>query len=234
MKKLLSFCFIIICTLTLSSCGLLKYLENTNNPESNSAISVEVSSDDKLEVSNISYYSYYNHENKSTSVKLDSNNLNYYFEPLKDDHFGNVKVGEDSNGEQINIYLVFKIENIELVRDLKVKMDFSNVEPFTQAVEKGYIKLPEIANDDYYLIKEGVIIAKECVKEDGTIIINASFSWGECFNYMNPSVYYDEDPEGIKVEYDEMSNTLNDFKNILNNEDTEKLFYSIHIDVNAK
>jgi hypothetical protein len=62
------------------------------------------------------------------------------------------------------------------------------------------------SNDNYY-VEKGT--------DKVSFTININFNWGTTFGNMNPSLYYDNDEEGLKVSDADVQKTLEDFRALL-------------------
>lgn len=53
--------------------------------------------------------------------------------------------------------------------------------------------------------------------------VDITFEWGELFNFMNPGDYYDIDPTGKEITFEEMKETLSEFHNLADSKNPQFL-----------
>lgn len=233
MKKI-SFIFLLIfISFSLCSCD---FLFTPIEEQIKSNYQVNLSTDGDFTLDRIRFYYEYNHEDPSKSIEVSDELLEFSFDAKKNDFSGRIKCGDDSF-EKVNLFMVTKVLSDDVLDDILVKMEIENIENFNSAVENGFIILPSCVNDSgLTLMQDGKIVVSNnelVIHDDGTIVICISFKWGEKFNYQNPSIYYDDDPVGANISYEEVVETLDNLKNLLSEDNLNNKFH-ISLYVKAK
>lgn len=134
------------------------------------------------------------------------------FDAVKGDSTGRIKhqpEAEDDAGEQLNLTLSGKVTNIASLgaqpssnNANMLKIEVALPDTLKAAIAAGYLTVQYTVGDngsDTDIPSDNIIWVKPVASEngEGTFSITLKFGWGEKFDEMNPSLYYDQitDPE---------------------------------------
>ena len=223
-RNLVVFGLMLFMGIALTSTGFAAWvLSQDTNKEVTGNVEVGTVTDNQLQIADLKYYTAYDalDSTKNKSVELDSEGnpiFNFKFEPTEEDTTGRVK----NNGvdfEQMTLYIVGKVTPTVAVANFNVSLSFTQAEQIQAAVDKGYIVLPEFAKEGGANVTLGGTSTggNATLNADGTFVIKVSFAWGTTFGGVNPGEYYDL-PETSTIGYEEMKNTLMNFRQLVHNE----------------
>lgn len=130
----------------------------------------------------------------------------YQFEPAKDDNTGRVRLEKSVDGsvvpyEQLTFTITGKITNPDILASLTVEVELPA--GIQAAITEGFIVAPECA---------GKAIEVTVDKKTGEFSYEIAFGWGSKFGNINPSLYYDNNEEGLKVSNADVKKNLEDLR----------------------
>ena len=136
----------------------------------------------------------------------------YQFEPAKDDNTGRVRLEKSVDGsvvpyEQLTFTITGKISHPDILASLTVEIELPA--GIQAAIAEGFIVAPACA-------EKAIEVTVD--KKTGEFSYEIAFGWGTKFGKtesvagMNPSLYYDNNEEGLKVSNAEVKKTLEDLR----------------------
>lgn len=127
------------------------------------------------------------------------------FDAPLEDNSGRFRYQDDGNGyyEHLSVLLEGRVMPMNFIAKATLKMDCStdydpDATPIQDAIEKKYIELLTWDGGGDYL-SEPVSMPLTDYQESNDskkFSVNVGFRWGEAFNHMNPTVYFDDMNEG--------------------------------------
>ncbi len=141
----------------------------------------------------------------------------FAFEPKENDKSGRVQ-GNGEAYESLSVEVICTIKKISFVENITVSFTLSD--GVKAAVDAGYIVAPEISETpieittlDLRCGEDGYWEYNPDTSDDSAILtVKLEFKWGEKFGNMNPGEYYDNDPTGMAVAFEDMKRELDTFK----------------------
>lgn len=159
-----------------------------------------------------------NMEFKNIATYLDDGvtpSSDYYFEPAAGDKSGRVRLGGEQS-ESLELDVKGELWRVQNLGSITGRITLSNEDKakLDSAIDKGYIVAPTAYQDSELPLwtKGTSAITKDenftetTAKDDDsgddvmTFTYKVFFEWGDAFNGLNPSVYFDEDDDGKAVE----------------------------------
>ena len=135
--------------------------------------------------------------------------------------------GNGEEDECLSIVVTGTITNAYELGKLEAKLELPS--SIQQAVTQGYLIAPDSANKTLNVYTAATESQAETRHNDlaitfsgennstATFSYTVKFAWGEKFNNMNPSLYYDEDPIGKEVSNEDMAEEMKVFRALLAN-----------------
>ena len=188
-RRIITFCGLLFLSIALISTGFAAWITSANSIiDKYGSMDVGVITEGLINIDDISL------TNKSFS-----------FNPLSTDINGRVR-GDGENPECLSITVTGLINPADAVSN--VKLELIVPDSITKACDDGYIVAPECMNN---LVNITNLTLDE--KTNSYIFsYTMTFGWGEVFNYMNPGIYFDLDPEGKNISNLEANNILKQFR----------------------
>ena len=177
-------------------------------------VNVGVVTDAKVSFSDVSFL-------KESDEDKDYNRIS--FDAAVDDDEGRVRY-DGNNGEHLSVSLTGKVNAYRFVT--KCTYLLSVPESVLKAIDIGYIAL-DTGNGKYEEAKDYIANAQpfsltpildESSGEDTGIAsfsIDIGFIWGEYFEGMNPSVYYDDETYTKDKTIEEIASEFNEFRRVM-------------------
>lgn len=136
--------------------------------------------------------------------------FNFLFEPAEGDvkadgnrvHLEDLGDGQTGPHESLKLVFSGSLTNPGNLKENGLTVQLSVPAGIKKAAELNYIVLPDC-------IDAAKVITLEA---DGTFECVVEFKWGSAFKGMNPSKYFDEDTDGIKVSNPEVRKTLENLR----------------------
>ena len=192
-RKIILFAVFVFISIALISTGFAAWvMSNDATVDANGNVSVGVVADSSLGI---------------TINKDAFEAFKYQFEPKEDDNSGRVRLEkattENPNPahEQLSFTIKGTITNPDILAKLTVEIELPA--GIQTAIAEGYIVAPVCANG---------AVEVEVNPETGAFEYEVAFTWGSKFGNINPSLYYDNDAEGLKVSDAEVKTTLEDLR----------------------
>ena len=163
-----------------------------------------------------------------TTLADDLEGFYFSFDPLISDVSGRVHYGESEYGPE-SLWMRIKgvIGPIEVLKDVSIELSLP--ESVNKAVNKGYIKLPDVATKQIvFTYGNGLSLVEG---SDSLLEFNYEyqFEWGSAFNHQNPGLYYDLDEAGKNVPMTKVQETLLDLRACVYGYDEELAeIYDLH------
>lgn len=181
-RKIILFAVFVFISIALISTGFAAWVMSSDaQVDANGNVSVGTVSDAslKIEVTNLE------------AIKA----FSFQFEPAKDDETGRVRIDSETKlSEVLSLPIEGKISNISVLAENGLTIQMVLPEGMHKAIELGYINAPACAS----VMEDGVLVAKPqviTVTPDGlgggTFSTDLTFTWGDTFKNVNPSLYYD-------------------------------------------
>ena len=226
-RKLIMFGVSVFASLAITATGFATWVLSADaSRNTEGGIEIASVSDASISIENLAF--------------LDTNGqapiTNFKFEPAKDDDQGRVKT--DGEFEDMDIRIGWTIENYEYVASTFI--EFKIPEGVYNAMQKGYLELPSSfarKNDsnglhvietvdgvNYYVYQFNApaitasgntpdeLLSWTVSGENVDFILTLKFNWGDAFANTNPSIYYDQNAEGLAADFDTVKATLIDIK----------------------
>lgn len=218
-RKAILFGLLVFVAIGLVSTGFASWMMSSSAKSTSSGnVSVGIIQSANLEFDSIELYKlqeYYNpvtneysvDEVMVTSLETNLEGFIFSFEPHLNDNTGRVHYGESEYGsESMTMVIRGVIGPVSVLKDVTIELVLPDF--IEKAVEAGYIDIPECATKPKTLtLGHGLEVSNvdtRKVQFEYTI----SFKWGSAFNYMNPGLYYDEDPSGMNLSMEEIMKDL--------------------------
>ena len=115
----------------------------------------------------------------------------FQFEPAEGDNTGRVRLDKETPEihEELTFTITGKISNPEILAENGLTIQMTLPAGMAKAIELNYIVAPECVAAPKAIT----------VNENGEFTYTITFTWGAAFNSMNPSLYYDNDADGLLV-----------------------------------
>ncbi len=236
-RKLVMFGVAIFASLSITATGFAAWVLSTDaNREVEGGVELGSVSDAGVEIENLTFLD----KNGDALIK------NFKFEPAAGDVDGRVRADDKGNVEDMDILIGWTIKNYQNVAESRIDFKVpesiqnaidkkyislpaefvlrtiseENTAPDTEEIEgKTYYVYEFDASGIQQTGKKGDLSYTYIQKNGITDVefkLLLKFNWGEAFDKMNPSEYYDftygEDGKGDKVPYDEVKRTLLELK----------------------
>ncbi len=154
---------------------------------------------------------------------------------------------DGKHSEKMTVIVKGSITRAEYLKEIQYRV--SMPVGVIQAAREGYIDISDFYKTDEngeYLedaygnfvpvtmslpVDKEKLYENEDRPEDGSIWefeFELKIYWGDAFQRMNPSLYYDETEEGLRANEEEIERTLNDMRNIILNGE-EQAVYTVHL-----
>ena len=226
-RKLIMFGVSVFASLAITATGFATWVLSADaSRNTEGGIEIASVSDASISIENLAF--------------LDTNGqapiTNFKFEPAKDDDQGRVKT--DGEFEDMDIRIGWTIENYEYVASTFI--EFKIPEGVYNAMQKGYLELPSsfarkndsnglhvietVDSVNYYVYQFNApaitasgntpdeLLSWTVSGENVDFILTLKFNWGDAFANTNPSIYYDQNAEGLAADFDTVKATLIDIK----------------------
>ena len=198
-RKIILFAVFVFISIALISTGFAAWvMSNDATVDANGNVSVGVVADSSLGI-----------EFNKTEFEA----FTYQFEPAEGDNTGRVRLEkattENPNPahEQLSFTIKGKITNPDILAKLTVEIELPA--GIQTAITEGFIVAPACANG---------AVEVNVDKVTGEFEYEIAFQWGTKFGKtelvagLNPSLYYDNNEEGLKVSDAEVKTTLEDLR----------------------
>ena len=168
------------------------------------------------------------------TIDNDDNLGSFVLDTKKIDNRGAVRSDATTTQEEnLSITITGSITNFDYLGKLNIRLSaLEDEDTFLEdAVEKGYIVLPECASiDGYNFTNEEINAVKNA---SGKFSYTISLKWGSAFNYLNPGFYYDnevyEKDKWVAITENKFEGTGEDIKATLT--DLRRTFHDVPSDI---
>ena len=218
-RKVILFGLLVFLAIGLISTGFASWMMSSSaKSESSGNVNVGIIQSANLEFETIELYKLQESYNPTTdeytidevlvtSLETNLEGFVFSFEPHLNDSTGRVHYGESELGsESLTMIIRGVVGPISVLRDVTISINLP--ESINKAVEAGYIDVPECYEKPKVLtLGHGLEVSNEDTRKV-RFEYTVSFKWGSAFNYMNPCLYFDEDPSGMNTPIDEVKKDL--------------------------
>lgn len=236
-RKIIVFGVLVFMSIALISTGFAAWIMSSDAKENvDGNVTVGVVSDSSISFENIEVYVANGAASCDTLITDQDpatagiQGANFNFEPLKDDKTGRVRY-DGTSFENISIRVKGNLTGADSIGAFTYTLAI----PYSVfcAAQKGYITLPNLdfnsdpapvagsakGEGDYYIVPNGSedpaiveLYGKIDLNTGNTFDLTLSFGWGATFKNMNPSVYYDENADGLAIDDSTVKSTLEDMR----------------------
>lgn len=218
-RKLILFGLLLFLAIGLISTGFAAWMMSANaESESDGNVNVGLITTANLEFESLELYKveeYYDSETSTystrevlvTDLEHELEGFYFAFEPHLSDTTGRVHYGENEIGpESMTMIVRGTLGPIEVLSNLTISLTLPA--GVAKAVEAGYIVVPNCANRSVVLTYGNGLELKEGSTSVVEFEYKVEFTWGSAFNFMNPGIYFDEDPSGVTATPEDIQKDL--------------------------
>ncbi|MBE6634574.1 MAG: hypothetical protein E7617_00045 [Ruminococcaceae bacterium] len=207
-KKIIVFGVAVFTALALTATGFATWVLSTSvSKNAGGNVNVGITNEAKIGISEVTYV---------------DNKKEIHFEPLADDSTGRVR-WDGENSENLAVEFFVELTNLDVVATITI--DSIIPDGVLAAETAGYIKIPAWVKSQV-LIVNGMNSSDHSLDDGwsykvedrdtgggstvkvGVLTCRLEFEWGEKFNGLNPSEYYDEDAAGKAVSSENVKREL--------------------------
>ena len=178
-RKIILFAVFVFISIALISTGFAAWVMSSDAQlDASGNVEVGLVSDSSLKIE-LTY--------EENDVKIE--NFSFLFEPAAGDKTGRVRLDNDELSESLVYTIKGKISNPQILAENGLTIKMGLPEGMQKAIDLNYIVAPECASSEKVIT----------VEDDGTFEYKLEFKWGSAFGDINPSLYFDNNEEGLKV-----------------------------------
>ena len=189
-RKIILFGVFVFMSIALISTGFAAWVMSSDAEDTTQGnVSVGIVNDASLKI--------------NVTNKADLEAFTFLFEPAKDDNTGRVRLdSDDPKTEELTFTIEGNITNAEILADNGFTIEMLLPEGMQKAIELNYIVAPECVGEAKVITLDG----------EGNFSYTLTFKWGTAFEGINPSLYFDNDEDGLAVSDAEVKTILEDLR----------------------
>ena len=189
-RKIILFGVFVFMSIALISTGFAAWVMSSDAEDTTQGnVSVGIVNDASLKI--------------NVTNKADLEAFTFLFEPAKDDNTGRVRLdSDDPKTEELTFTIEGNITNAEILATDGFTIEMLLPEGMQKAIELNYIVAPECVGEAKVITLDG----------EGNFSYTLTFKWGTAFEGINPSLYFDNDEDGLAVSDAEVKTILEDLR----------------------
>ena len=189
-RKIILFGVFVFMSIALISTGFAAWVMSSDAEDTTQGnVSVGIVNDASLKI--------------NVTNKADLEAFTFLFEPAAGDNTGRVRLDStDPKTEQLTFTIEGNITNAEILATDGFTIEMLLPEGMQKAIELNYIVAPECVGEAKVIDLDG----------EGNFSYTLTFKWGTAFEGINPSLYFDNDEDGLAVSDAEVKTILEDLR----------------------